>query len=48
MRDNVRSSVDHLRHGSRILEDLVLAGRVAVVAADYDLETGRVESFDGV
>jgi carbonic anhydrase len=48
MRDNVRSSVDHLRHGSRILEDLVLAGRVAVVAADYDLETGRVQFFDGV
>jgi carbonic anhydrase len=46
MRDNVRSSVQHLRHGSRILEDLVLAGRVEVVAADYELATGRVDFFD--
>lgn len=48
MRDNIRASVDHLRHGSRILEDLVLAGRVAVLAADYELETGRVHFFDGI
>lgn len=48
MRDNVRASVHHLRHGSRLLEDLVLAKRVAVVAADYDLETGRVEFLDAV
>jgi carbonic anhydrase len=48
MRINVRASVDHLRHGSRLLEDLVLAGRVAVVAADYELETGRVQFFDGI
>jgi len=47
MRENVRASVHHLRHGSRILEELVLAGRVAVVAADYELETGRVEFLDG-
>jgi carbonic anhydrase len=46
MRINVRASADHLRHGSRILEDLVLAGRVAVVVADYELETGRVTFFD--
>jgi carbonic anhydrase len=47
MRINVRASVDHLRHGSRLLEELVLAGRLAVVAADYELETGRVQFFDG-
>jgi len=47
MRLNVRASTDHLRHGSRLLEELVLAGRVAVVGADYDLETGRVTCFDG-
>jgi carbonic anhydrase len=47
MRANVRASADHLRHGSRILEDLVLAGRLAVVVADYDLESGRVSFFDG-
>jgi carbonic anhydrase len=45
MRDNVGASADHLRHGSRILEDLVLADRLAVVTADYELETGRVQFF---
>jgi len=45
MRDNVRASADHLRHGSRLLEDLVLAGRLAVMTADYELETGRVQFF---
>jgi len=48
MRINIRASVDHLRHGSRLLEELVLAGRVAVVAADYELESGRVQFFDGI
>jgi carbonic anhydrase len=48
MRANVLASVDHLRHGSRLLEELVLAGRVAVAAADYELETGRVQFFDGM
>jgi carbonic anhydrase len=48
MRINIRASVDHLRHGSRLLEELVLAGRLAVVAADYELETGRVQFFDGM
>ena len=45
-RMNVRASVDHLRHGSRLLEDLVLSGRVAVVGAEYELETGQVQFFD--
>lgn len=48
VRSNVRASADHLRHGSRIIEDLVEAGRVAVVGAEYDLETGAVEFFHGV
>jgi carbonic anhydrase len=46
MRANVRASVDHLRHGSQILEELVLKGRVVVVGAEYELETGRVQFFD--
>ena len=46
MRANVRASVDHLRHGSQILEELVLKGRVQVVGSEYDLETGRVNFFD--
>ena len=44
---NVRASADHLRHGSRILEELVLEGRLAVVGAMYELETGAVRFFDG-
>lgn len=46
MRANVRASVDHLRHGSPILDDLVAAGRVVVVGAEYELETGTVSFFD--
>lgn len=46
MRANVRASVDHLRHGSQLLEELVLAGRVAVVGAEYELESGRVRFLD--
>lgn len=48
VRANVRASVDHLRHGSRLLEELVVGGRVAVVGAEYSLESGAVEFFDGV
>jgi carbonic anhydrase len=48
MRANVRASADHLRHGSKLLEELVLAGRLSVVAADYELESGRVQFFDGL
>lgn len=46
IRANVRASVDHLRHGSRLLEELVLGGRLAVVGAEYELETGAVHFFD--
>ncbi len=48
VRANVRASADHLRHGSQIIEELVASGRVAVVGAEYNLETGEVEFFDGV
>lgn len=46
VRANVRSSVDHLRHGSEILERLILQGELEVVGAEYDLETGVVEFFE--
>jgi len=48
VRANVRASADHLRHGSQIIEELVASGRVAVVGAEYNLETGEVDFFDGV
>lgn len=47
-RANVRASADHLRHGSRLIEELVAAGRLAVVGAEYELETGAVHFFHGV
>jgi carbonic anhydrase len=46
IRANVRHSASHLRHGSRLLEELVQQGKVAVVGAEYDLVSGRVEFFD--
>jgi carbonic anhydrase len=46
VRANVRASANHLRHGSRILERLVGENRLAVVGAEYDLETGVVDFFD--
>jgi carbonic anhydrase len=46
MRANVRASVDHLRHGSQILEELVLKGRVVVTGAEYEIETGRVHFLE--
>lgn len=47
VRANIRASVDHLRHGSEILERLITKDGLAVVGAEYSLETGLVEFFDG-
>lgn len=46
IRANVWVSVDHLRHGSQILENLVQSKGLRVVGAEYSLETGRVEFFE--
>lgn len=46
VRANVLASADHLRHGSRFLEDLVRRGRLKIVGAEYDIETGVVDFFD--
>ena len=48
VRANIRASVDHLRHGSRLLEELIAAGKFDVIGAEYELETGVVEFLDGV
>ena len=48
VRANIRASVDHLRHGSEILERLILEDNLLVVGAEYSLETGFVEFFDGL
>jgi carbonic anhydrase len=47
VRANIRVSVDHLRHGSRVLEQLIRDDGLVVVGAEYSLETGVVEFFDG-
>jgi len=47
VRANIRASTDHLRHGSRILEQLILDEGLLVVGAEYSLETGTVDFFDG-
>lgn len=47
-RANVRMSANHLRHGSRVLEQLIQHEGLMVVGAEYSLETGVVEFFDGV
>jgi carbonic anhydrase len=48
VRANVRVSANSLRHGSPILEELVEAKQLMIVGAEYALETGQVEFFDGV
>jgi carbonic anhydrase len=45
VRANVRASVDHLRHGSTLLEELVRTDGLLVVGAEYELATGRVDCF---
>lgn len=47
VRANIRASVDHLRHGSEILERLIQEDGLLVVGAEYSLETGVVEFFEG-
>jgi carbonic anhydrase len=47
VRSNVRASVDHLRHGSAILEQLGQTDGLVIVGAEYSLETGVVEFFPG-
>ena len=48
VRANVRVSANHLRHGSEVLEQLIQRNGLLVVGAEYSLETGLVEFFDGV
>ena len=47
VRANVRVSVAQLRHGSDVLEQLIREQGLAVVGAEYSLETGVVDFFDG-
>jgi carbonic anhydrase len=44
---NVKVSVDHLRHGSELLEKLIQTDGLVVVGAKYSLDTGVVAILDG-
>jgi carbonic anhydrase len=42
VRANIRISAAQLRHGSQIIEDLIMRKALKVVGAEYALDTGRV------
>ena len=48
IRANIRASADHLRHGSQLLEQYILQDGLLVVGAEYSLESGTVDFFDGL
>src|ERR1043165_6643181 len=48
VRANIRSSADHLRHGSEVLEQLIDHEGLLVVGAEYSLDTGLVDFFHGM
>jgi carbonic anhydrase len=48
VRVNIAASVDHLRNGSEVLGQLIRNDDLLVVGAEYSLETGVVEFFEGV
>jgi carbonic anhydrase len=48
VRANVRASANHLRHGSELLEKLIEKDGLLVVGAEYSLETGIVDFFEGI
>jgi carbonic anhydrase len=48
VRENISVSARHLRQGSEVLERLIADNGLLVVGAEYSLETGIVDFFDGV
>ena len=48
VRANIRTSASQLRHGSQVIEQLIQRDGLLVVGAEYSLETGVVDFFDGV
>lgn len=48
VRANIRASANHLRNGSEILEQMIRNDGLLVVGAEYSLETGVVEFFNGM
>ncbi len=48
VRANISASASQLRHDSEILERLIQSDGLLVVGAEYSLDTGIVDFFDGV
>ena len=48
VRANIRTSATHLRHGSEIIENLIQNDGLMIVGAEYSLDTGMVDFFDGI
>lgn len=48
VRANIRASANQLRHGSPIIEEMIANNGLVVVGAEYCLETGHVDFFDGL
>jgi carbonic anhydrase len=48
VRANIRMSADHLRHGSEVLEQAIERDGLVVVGAEYSLDSGVVDFFEGV
>ena len=48
VRANIRAAANQLRHGSQMLEELIQREGLLVVGAEYSLETGVVDFFDGL
>ncbi len=47
VRANISSSVNQLRHGPEVLEKLIQEDALLIVGAEYSLDTGVVDFFDG-
>ena len=47
VRANIKAAVSLLSHGSRMLETMIRDRELVVVGAEYSVETGAVEFFDG-
>jgi carbonic anhydrase len=48
VRAHVRVSASYLRHGSKLLEQLIERDELMVIGAEYSVETGVVDFFDGL
>ena len=48
VRANIRASVSHLRYGSEILERLADKDGLAVIGAEYSLDTGKVNFLNDI